>query len=98
MKMASGLKINFVRYMRKLHSWDHKKNPLNNWNIKTKTSDNIDLTLKPFYTRSDSTNLLALKSQTVQCFGDFTGIVKSENEVIEINSLLGWAEEHHARW
>lgn len=78
-------------------SWDYK-NPLNDWSIKTKTSDNIDLLLKPFYARYDSTNLIVLKSKTVQCFGDFSGTIKSESEVIEINSLLGWAEEHHARW
>ncbi len=77
--------------------WE-KSNPLNTWNIKTKNSNNLDLTFKPFHIRPDSTNLLILKSNVVQCFGYFYGKIKIEDKDIQLNSLLGWAEEHHALW
>ncbi len=77
--------------------WDNKS-PLDTWKIKTKNSNSIDLTFKPFHIRPDSTNLIILKSEVVQCFGNFHGTIKVNEEYIQIKSLLGWAEEHHARW
>ncbi|MCA1900658.1 MAG: DUF2804 domain-containing protein [Candidatus Hydrogenedens sp.] len=77
--------------------WD-KKEPLHPWHIRSKTSDDIDLTFSPFHIRPDKTNLILLKSEVVQCFGTFCGKIKLGNENIEIISLIGWAEEHHAYW
>jgi len=76
----------------------NRNNPLDTWSIKTKTSDNINLTFRPFHIRPDSTNLIILKSKVVQCFGNFYGTMKIEEESISIDSSLGWAEEHHALW
>lgn len=78
-------------------TWNYN-NPLDTWNINTKASNNISLTFKPFHIRPDSTNLIILKSKVVQCFGYFYGTVKIENQIVQLNSLLGWAEEHHALW
>jgi hypothetical protein len=68
------------------------------WRIKS--SDNkLKLTFKPFMVRLARTNLVLLKSVLYQIFGTYSGSFTRDNgEKIEINNVIGWIEEHNARW
>jgi hypothetical protein len=62
-------------------------------------SDRVDLTFTPFLQRVAQTNLLAIRSEVHQLFGRYHGTaVTDEGETVEMNGMIGWAEEHHARW
>ena len=59
----------------------------------------LDLEFTPFVERVAQTNLLLIASEVHQMFGRFRGTVTADDgEVIRIDGLIGWAEEHHARW
>jgi hypothetical protein len=69
------------------------------WAIKTKSSKRIDILFTPFYERLGRTNALVLKSELHQLFGRFSGtVVADSGESIELENLIGAAEEHRARW
>jgi hypothetical protein len=62
-------------------------------------SDRVDLTFVPFLPRVAKTNLLLIRSEVHQLFGRYHGTVRSDDgETIHIEDMIGWAEEHHARW
>jgi hypothetical protein len=59
----------------------------------------LDLTFEPFKERLAQTNLAIIFSEVHQMFGHYNGTVTADNgEVIPILNLIGFAEEHHARW
>jgi hypothetical protein len=59
----------------------------------------LDLDFIPFRDRYAATRLLLIDSQVHQLFGRYTGKVVTDNgEQIQLNGLIGFAEEHHARW
>ena len=59
----------------------------------------VDLQFTPFLDRVATTNLLLITSEVHQLFGHYTGWVRTDDGgVVEIRDLLGFAEEHHARW
>ena len=59
----------------------------------------IDLTFTPFKDRLARSNLLVIFSEVHQMFGRYSGCVTTDTgEVISIDGLVGFAEEHHARW
>lgn len=65
----------------------------------TMSNDRMELTFTPFYDRYARTNLLVIRSTTQQCFGTFTGQVKTdEGTWLTIDGLVGWAEDVHNRW
>ncbi|MBE0697748.1 MAG: DUF2804 family protein, partial [Anaerolineaceae bacterium] len=44
-------------------------------------------------------NLLLITSEVHQVFGRYTGSVSADDgEVIQLDGLVGFAEEHHAKW
>jgi hypothetical protein len=65
-------------------------------------SDNqnrLDLTFTPFKERLAKTNLGIIDSEVHQMFGRYNGHVTTEDgDVILVKDLIGFAEEHHARW
>jgi len=62
-------------------------------------SDRVDLTFVPFLPRVARTNLLVVRSEVHQLFGRYYGTVVADGgETIELDGMVGWAEEHHARW
>ena len=68
------------------------------WDLSTK-DDRLQCTFEPFIERVAQTNLLLITSKVHQMFGRYSGrVVTDEGEVIRIEGLIGWAEEHHARW
>lgn len=69
------------------------------WRIRTATTDQIDLEFVPFFERVAATNALIIRSEVHQLIGHFRGRIKTDaGETIALNSLVGWAEEHRARW
>ncbi len=59
----------------------------------------LRLEFTPFLERVARTNLLLIASEVHQMFGHYRGTVTTDDgEVIQIDGLIGWAEEHHARW
>jgi len=59
----------------------------------------LNLIFTPFKDRLAKTNLGIITSEVHQMFGRYTGQVTSDDgSVIKINNLIGFAEEHHARW
>lgn len=59
----------------------------------------LDLTLVPFKERVARTNLGVIFSEVHQMFGRYQGrVIADDGEVISIQGLIGFAEEHQARW
>src|SRR3990172_1481668 len=69
------------------------------WQMKTEPPGQIDLRFDPIFERVATTNLLLLRSNVHQMFGRYSGtIVPDDGVAIEIEGLLGWVEQHEARW
>lgn len=59
----------------------------------------LELTFTPFFERVAKTDALVLKSEVHQMFGRYNGFaVLDDGEQVEIKDLIGWAEEHNAKW
>lgn len=59
----------------------------------------VDLTFTPFIDRVAITKLLVISSEVHQLFGHYRGdVVADDGEVIHLEGLVGFAEEHQARW
>ena len=59
----------------------------------------LDLDFVPFKDRFAATKLLVIDSEVHQLFGRYSGkLFTDEGEEIRIDGLIGFAEEHHARW
>lgn len=62
-------------------------------------SARVDLEFTPFVERVAETKLVVIQSEVHQMFGRYTGTVLADDgESIPIDGIVGWAEEHHARW
>jgi hypothetical protein len=65
-------------------------------------SDNqnrLDLTFMPFKERLAKTSLGLIDSEVHQMFGRYNGhVTTEEDDLILVKDLVGFAEEHHARW
>ncbi|MBE9534151.1 MAG: DUF2804 domain-containing protein [Proteobacteria bacterium] len=65
----------------------------------TDTEDRLDLTFTPFKDRTAQTNLGIIFSEVHQMFGHYKGtVIADDGEEIQVKDLIGFAEEHHARW
>ncbi|MDY6826934.1 MAG: DUF2804 domain-containing protein [Bacillota bacterium] len=72
---------------------------MNPWRIRTAVTDKVDVTLVPFYERVARTDLVLLKSEVHQMIGHFSGrVTDSGGAVYSFADMIGWAEEHHAKW
>ncbi len=59
----------------------------------------LNLHFHPILERVARTPLVVIDSEVHQLFGRYTGqVVADDGEIIAIEGLLGWAEEHRARW
>ena len=59
----------------------------------------LDLTFIPFKDRLAQTDLKVITSQVHQMFGRYSGCATTgSGEQIQIHNLIGFAEEHQARW
>jgi hypothetical protein len=65
----------------------------------TDTEGRLDLVFTPFKDRTAQTNLGVIFSEVHQMFGRYNGkAVTDDGKVVQIKDLIGFAEEHHARW
>lgn len=59
----------------------------------------LNLTFTPIFERVGKSNALVLYSEVHQIFGIYKGyLIDDNNKVIEVSDVMGWAEEHKARW
>jgi len=69
------------------------------WRLTTPGCPAVDLTFTPFYERVASTDMLVLRSIVHQMIGRFNGTLTDETgKKYVIKDLVGWAEDHTARW
>jgi hypothetical protein len=69
------------------------------WKIHTHASEMVSLTFTPFFERVAKTNALVLRSEVHQMIGHFSGTVQDHSgNSYQLADLIGWAEEHYARW
>jgi hypothetical protein len=65
----------------------------------TSDDNRLQLTFTPFLDRPAKTDVKLLYSEVHQMFGKYSGkLITDEGKLIEIKDLIGFAEEHHARW
>lgn len=65
----------------------------------TDNENRLDLTFTPFKDRTATTNLAIIFSEVHQMFGRYNGhAILDDGTSLEIHDLIGFAEEHHARW
>jgi hypothetical protein len=65
----------------------------------TASDGRLDLLFTPFVERVARTNLLVITSEVHQMFGRYAGRLRTDDgEIIQLDDLVGFAEEHHARW
>jgi hypothetical protein len=61
--------------------------------------DRLDLDFIPFKDRFAATKLVVIDSEVHQLFGRYSGkVVADDGEEIQLQGLIGFAEEHRARW
>ncbi len=59
----------------------------------------LDLVFTPFKERLATTKLVVIDSEVHQMFGRYVGkVVADDGEEIKIDGLIGFAEEHYAKW
>jgi len=80
--------------------WRYNKlNYMEPWYLETKDSDRIKLRFDPVFERIASTNAIIIKSKVHQMIGTYNGYVTADNgEKIVLSDMLGWAEDHSAKW
>jgi hypothetical protein len=65
----------------------------------TSPDSRLDLQFVPFKERVARTNLALIFSEVHQVFGRYQGRVRADDgEVVRLDGLVGFAEEHQARW
>jgi len=74
------------------------RNFMRPWHMRTESSNAVRLEFTPFYERAQDTNLLVIRSSAHQLFGRYSGTVRADGRAIPIDGIVGWAEEHRARW
>jgi hypothetical protein len=63
------------------------------------TDKRLSLVFTPFFERVAKTNLVAIKSEMHQILGRYSGtVVADDGNVVPIDNLIGFVEEHYARW
>ena len=65
----------------------------------TDNQGRLDLVFEPFVDRTARTDLKVIFSEVHQMFGRYRGRAKADDgEQVQIEGLIGFAEEHQARW
>jgi len=80
-------------------TWQYeRRNWMRPWRISA-PSGAVDLTFTPFLERVAASDVWLVRSEVHQMFGRYNGAVAtSEGETIPVRDLVGWAEDHVARW
>jgi hypothetical protein len=68
------------------------------WTMKS-DDGRLDLVFSPTFERVAKTDAFLIKSEVHQTFGPYNGyVITDAGEKLEIKGLIGWTEEHNARW
>jgi hypothetical protein len=80
--------------------WDYDRTDFRRpWRIRAPRSGRVDLEFVPTLAEANRLDLLVLRTELHWALGHFNGtVVADTGERVEIHQLLGWAEEHRARW
>ncbi|MHA7135442.1 DUF2804 domain-containing protein [Oerskovia turbata] len=63
------------------------------------SGDGVEALFTPFHERVARTELLVVGSETHQCFGTWSGRARTDEGVwVDLDGLVGWAEEARQRW
>jgi len=69
-----------------------------NWRIRSHDK-RVELEFKPQGSRGEHVNALVVATRFTQYFGRFTGrLITRDKEVVSIDNIFGWTEDHFARW
>jgi hypothetical protein len=68
------------------------------WRVRSEHSDAIDMTLDPIVVHRARLNLGAIQTGGACAFGRWRGVVRFDQNAVEIDGLIGWAEEFAHRW
>ncbi len=79
--------------------WRYNRKQFKNipWGIKS-VSDAVDLTFTPRFENRSDINMGLITSRVHQLFGHYDGTIQADGQTYTIDKLVGWAEEHLARW
>jgi hypothetical protein len=65
----------------------------------TDSEGRLDLAFVPFKERVATTNLGIINSEVHQMLGKYSGTIRTDDgAIVDIHDLVGFAEEHRARW
>ncbi|MCF2527339.1 DUF2804 domain-containing protein [Yinghuangia soli] len=80
--------------------WDYDLADLRRpWTIRTPDSDQVDVTFTPFHNRHAETDARVIANRTDQSFGHYSGRIRTDDgQVVQVDGLLGWAEEVAMVW
>jgi hypothetical protein len=69
------------------------------WRIEAPRSGQVSLRFTPFLERVAAARAGPVRSEVHQLFGRYDGhVISGAGERVEVRDLVGWAEEHVARW
>jgi hypothetical protein len=68
------------------------------WHIRSDHSDTVDLTLQPVAVNRSKLDLGVLATGGACSFGRWRGTIRFDGNTVEIDGLIGWAEEFAHRW
>jgi hypothetical protein len=78
------------------YSWD---DPMSPWRVRTRHSDQVDVTLTPTFDRHDRTSVGVLSMEVHQSFGTWSGVIRGDDGATHtIDGMHGFAEEARNRW
>jgi hypothetical protein len=73
------------------------KDPLIPWRVHT-LDGTVDLSFIPAGFRHENVWTGLVNSKFHQCYGTYSGIVRTEHDVIQLESFFGLAEIHDSKW
>jgi hypothetical protein len=80
--------------------WDYDpRDFLRPWRITAPLGSRVDLRFAPLLERTARSRVGPIRSEVHQVFGRYGGVVLADDgSPVAVRDLLGWAEEHVARW
>jgi hypothetical protein len=75
-----------------------KAAPEKPWTVRSKESDLVELEFTPQVHVESHVNFAVVRSDLDVVFGTWQGTVRLPGRPLKISNMVGWAEEHHARW
>ncbi len=85
------VKVDMVDFQFDRYQKDH------HW-IMRSNDGKIDIRFEPEGLRKEKMNMLIVASNFTQHFGRYFGTIKAGNEIIELDGIWGFVEDHYAKW